>query len=57
MNEFGISTVMEATEPGTVAYRDEWTVDSTAGGPVGRARRSSCREKSPGSPDVTRGAP
>ncbi|MBD7981629.1 MULTISPECIES: hypothetical protein [Oerskovia] len=56
MNELGISTAMEATGPGAVAYRDEWTVDGTAGGPVGRARRSSCRETGPGSPDVTLGA-
>lgn len=27
VNELGISTLMEATGPATVAYRDEWTVD------------------------------
>ena len=27
MNELGIRTVMEPTDPGTLAYRDEWTVD------------------------------
>jgi hypothetical protein len=56
VNELDISTVMEATGLGTVAYSDEWTADGTAGGPVGRARRSSCRETGPGSPDVTLGA-